>query len=66
MKNNGRTSAQVRYKVGVAIRTAGPAPDTATLRRRRTLQRLHSGWRRRIGATGLLVVLIAVTVAVAG
>jgi hypothetical protein len=43
-----------------------PATGGETPRRGRTLERIHSGWRRRAGATGVLLAVIAVTVALAG
>jgi hypothetical protein len=67
MESNSRGKRQVRYRAGEAVRTAGPATAGGTAPgRRHTLQRIHSGWRRRMGATGLLLAVIAVTAALAG
>jgi hypothetical protein len=67
MHRNSTGKTQVRYQDGDAVRTAGPsATGGPAPRRRRTLQRIRSGWQRRMGATGLLLAVIAVTVALAG
>ncbi len=66
MESNGRGKRQLRYKVGEDTRTAGPSMERIAPRRNRTLQRIRSGWHRRMGATGLLLATIAVTIAIAG
>ncbi|WBS00188.1 hypothetical protein OU994_17865 [Pseudoduganella sp. SL102] len=55
----------MRYKVGEDVRTAGPSgTGRATAGRGRALERLRSGWRRRAGATGALLAVIAVTLVI--
>ncbi|GGY00987.1 hypothetical protein GJV26_28040 [Massilia dura] len=66
MEGNSRGKRQVRYKVEEDTRTAGPSMEKNAPRRIRTLQRIRSGWHRRMGATGLLLATIAVTIAIAG
>ena len=67
MHSNSTSKRPLRYQDGDAVQTAGPsAAGGPAPRRQRTLQRIRSGWQRRMGATGLLLAVIAVTVAVAG
>ncbi|WP_165497654.1 hypothetical protein [Pseudoduganella albidiflava] len=49
------------------MRTAGPSGiGHAAPGRGRALERLRSGWRRRAGATGALLAVIAVTLVITG
>lgn len=67
MAGYSRGSGQVRYKVKDEARTAGEsAIGHGSLRHSRTRERLHNGWRRRAGATGVLLAVIAVTMVIAG
>lgn len=67
MEGYSRGSRRVRYKVGEEARTAGPSTIGRVNRgRRRTMEHIRSGWRRRAGATGVLLAVIAVTIAIAG
>ena len=67
MEHHCRGSRQVRYKVGEDMRTAGSAgPGPAHARRGQALEYIRGSWRRRAGATGVLLAVIAVTLAMAG
>ena len=66
MAGYGRGSAQVRREVNEDTRMAGqPGVGYAAPRRGRALARLRSGWRRRVGTTGVLLAVIAVTMVMA-
>lgn len=67
MEGYSRGSRRKHYKVGEDIRTAGPSlARRAEPRRNRALEQIENGWRRRAGATGVLLAVIAMTVAMTG
>ncbi|GGY33910.1 hypothetical protein [Pseudoduganella albidiflava] len=67
MEGYSRATRRVRDKVGEDVRTAGPSGiGHAAPGRGRALERLRSGWRRRAGATGALLAVIAVTLVITG
>jgi hypothetical protein len=67
MTHHGRGTGQLRYKAEDGIRTAGSAVENrGQSRHGRALEHIRTGWRRRAGATGLLLAVIAVTIVVAG
>ncbi|MBB3219744.1 hypothetical protein [Pseudoduganella umbonata] len=67
MAGYSRGSAQVRYNMNEETGTAGQSRGgRATPRHGRTRERLRGGWRRRAGATGVLLAVIAVTMVIGG